>query len=221
MVVFFDIDDTLVDSESAHRIAVKKILADYSLKVNPDHVFRKWTEITNRYLKFYFEKKVTLNQQRISRIKELWIFMGQEVNDKEARLIYQKYHHHFLESCVVFADVVPALERLKDFKLGIITNGTRSDQIDKLKNNGLLHYFNPIVISEDVGFSKPQKEIFELAAKRSDQLLSECVLIGDSYELDYMGSTNAGMKAIWLDRKKTQNDFQCEKIDSLSGLILL
>lgn len=219
MMIFFDVDDTLVDSASAHRIAVKKVLADYSLKVNPNYVFQEWIEITNRYLKFYFDKKITLNQQRVYRIKEFWIFMGQEINDKEARLIYQKYHQYFLHSCVAFSDVIPTLEQLKDFKLGIITNGTTSDQIDKLRNNGLLHYFNPIVISEEVGFSKPQQEIFDLAAKQTNQLLAECIFIGDSYELDYQGGHAAGMKAIWLDRNKTKIDFQCEKVHSLVELL--
>lgn len=218
-MIFFDIDDTLVDSKLAHKIAVKNILADYSLKVNPDDIFQEWIDITNRYLKLYFENKITLKQQRISRIKEFWIFTGHKINDKEAHLIYEKYQQHFLQSCLAFPDTVPTLEKLKDFKLGIITNGTSSDQIEKLRNNQLIHFFSPIIISEEVGFSKPQKEIFDLAAKRTNQLLSECIFIGDSYELDYQGGRMAGMKAVWLDRNKTKSDFQCEKIHSLVELI--
>ncbi|HBL78366.1 MAG TPA: hypothetical protein DD458_24340 [Prolixibacteraceae bacterium] len=219
MMIFFDIDDTLVDSEAAHKIAVKKILEDYSLKVNPDDIFSEWIDITNRYLKLYFEKKMTLTEQRTSRIKELCKISGREIHDEEALLIYFDYHRHFLQSCVAFPETIPVLEKLKDFKLGIITNGPVSDQINKLKDNHLIRFFDPIIISEEVGFSKPQKEIFDIAAERSNRLLSECIFIGDSYELDYLGGTNAGMKTIWLDRKKSQPKPYCESIQSLHELI--
>lgn len=113
-MIFFDIDDTLVNSEAAHQIVLQKIFADHSFKINPDPIFNKWIDITN---------------------------------------------------------------------------GPVDDQINKLRSNHLIRIFDPIIISEEVGFSKPQKEIFDIAAERSNQLLSECIFIGDSYELDDLGGT--------------------------------
>ena len=40
-----------------------------------------------------------------------------------------------------------------------------------------------------------------MAALEIGETTSNCIYIGDSYDLDYVGSINSGMKAIWLDRK--------------------
>lgn len=47
-MIFFDLDDTLLDSESAHKVAVKKIFDDYSLDVVPDEIFQEWIVLTDQ-----------------------------------------------------------------------------------------------------------------------------------------------------------------------------
>ncbi len=45
----------------------------------------------------------------------------------------------------------------KYFKVGIITNGSSQRQRAKIINTNLNNYFDTIIISEEVGFSKPDK----------------------------------------------------------------
>lgn len=220
MVVFFDIDDTLIDSESAHKKAIRDICLEYSvineIHKNTDH---EWFNITNKYLKLYFENKITLNQQRIFRIMEFWNSNGQQITEKQAQILYQRYHHIFLHSCNSFIETISTLEKLQDYKLGIISNGTYSDQIFKLEHNHLAQFFEEIIVSEKVGFSKPDEEIFRIAARQMNVPITDCIYIGNSYDLDYIGSLNSGMKAIWLDRQKTGTNLPCEKIHSLNELV--
>jgi FMN phosphatase YigB (HAD superfamily) len=220
MVIFFDIDDTLVDSESAHRIALKKISGDFPRLMEnfQDSLEQVWFEITEKYLKLYFEQKISLEQQRISRIKELWENRGMNITDDQARKIYDCYHDYFLHSCVPFPDTIPGLLKLQDFKLGIISNGTADDQIFKLRNNSLLHFFKSVIISEKIGVAKPDKEIFKLASASLGNNASDCLYIGNSWEIDYMGSLKAGMRAIWLDRKNSLENSESEKINNLNEL---
>ncbi|WP_372935731.1 HAD-IA family hydrolase [Mariniphaga sediminis] len=70
------------------------------------------------------------------------------------------------------------------------------------KTKQITSFFSKIIVPEDIGFSKPAKEIFFYAAQEFGASLSNCIYIGDSYELDYLGSMNAGMRSILLDRKK-------------------
>ena len=220
MVIFFDIDDTLVNSESAHLDAIKIVgETDLFKQKSPDHIHCEWLNVTNKYLKLYFENKISLDQQRISRIKELWGNNGLQMSDKQAKKVYQQYHHLYLQSCKAFEDTVSCLQKLMNHKLGIISNGTYPDQIFKLEHNQIAHFFETIIISEKVGFSKPDKDIFQIAASQVGLSTTECIYVGNSYELDYLGSSHSGMKAIWLDRKNTQNNFECEKIHSLVELI--
>ncbi len=219
MILFFDIDDTLVDSKSAHRIALNKTRSEYSLAINPEDIFARWIDITSRYLKLYFQNKITLTAQRTGRIKELWEMAGLQITDDEAFQVYENYHRFFLQSCKAFPETIPVLEKLKDFRLGIITNGTVADQTRKLVCNGLIHYFDPVIISEGVGFSKPRKEIFQIAAERSGHHLSECIFIGDSYELDYQGGLNAGMRTVWLNRNEERKNSEEVSVSSLSEFV--
>ncbi len=221
MDIFFDIDDTLVDSESAHSAALKKICDDYPLfsGESPETILSEWFAINERYITLYFEQKISLEQQRIARIKKLWGNRGVDLPDDHAREIFSQYHRSFLESCLAFPDVLPCLERLKDNKLGIITNGTSQDQLYKLKHNHLLSFFTTVIISEEKGVVKPGKEIFRMAAHQAGSAIADCLFIGNSFETDYQGSREAGMKAIWLDRKICNRHSDAEKIHALSELI--
>ncbi len=219
MVIFFDIDDTLIDSKSAHWIALEEVCREFSLQPEVNQIFAEWRLISDKYLKLYFHNKLTINEQRILRIKDLWQYAGKQISDMEATIVHKKYHTLFLQHCVPFPDTLPTLKKLEKFRLGIITNGPISDQTRKLENNGLAQFFNPVIISEEVGYWKPQKEIFEFAAQRAQHLISECVFIGDSYDLDYLGGTRAGMKCVWLNKDRSSLIQNIEKIAKLGELL--
>ncbi len=216
-VVFFDIDDTLIDSERAHIEAINKICVDYNLplKNNNDKIKFSWLSIMNKYFKLFFEGKISICAQRINRIIDFWKINGLEISDKFAEEVYKQYHEHFLNSCKAFPDVIPILKSLESFQLGIISNGITSDQIFKLKYNHLYDFFDKIFISEQIGYSKPDKKIFLYAIKKMNISPIESIHIGDSYELDYLGSTNSGMNSILIDRKKRYSITKCSKIQSL------
>jgi len=225
MVVFFDLDDTLVDSDGAHTKAISQIIKEYSLTGANDSeaIMQRWLDIKNKYLTLYFNNKISLEQQRISRVTEFWAGLGLNIDEEQADIIYKQYHHIFLDSCKPFEDTIPLLKKLSSqvgkFKLGIITNGTSPDQIYKLEKNNLMSFFDFIVISEKVGVSKPSKEIFQIAALMADVHESDCVYIGNDYDLDYIGSLNAGMKAVWLDRNNSANIRQMNSPETISTLL--
>lgn len=219
MMIFFDVDDTLLDSESAHKVALTKITDEYALRVNPDEIFAEWMNLTNHYLNLFFRNMISGTDQQAKRITELFRIAGEKIPEEETKPVYLKYRRYFVKSCRVFPETIPVLERLHECRMGIITNGPVPDQTKKLADNNLIRYFDPIIISEAVGYFKPQKEIFDIAAARVNQPSSDCIFIGDSYENDYMGGKNAGMKAIWLNRKQLPDPDGCESVHSLVELI--
>jgi len=217
MVIFFDIDDTLIDSESAHNESIRSIWEINGFPLLNEQSIQEWSTINNRYFKLYFENKITLEQQRTYRIIEFWESHGKNISEKKAFELYQHYHSIFLNSCQVFPDTINTLDELKDFKLAIISNGTPSDQFFKLEHNNIAHFFDPIIISAEIGISKPSKEIFLYASEKVKTSPSDCIYIGDSYKTDFEGSLNAGMIGILLDRKHEFPDFKF-KISSLKEI---
>ena len=67
-------------------------------------------------------------------------------------------------------------------------------QIKKLEKLNADKFIDFLVTSEEVGFEKPNKEIFELALKKMNLEKDQVIMIGDSLEKDVIGAKNFGIK---------------------------
>jgi putative hydrolase of the HAD superfamily len=92
-------------------------------------------------------------------------------------------------ACRLQPGVYESLARIgAQYRLGMVTNGTGVMQRAKLSALGLEGLFDPLIISEEVGFRKPDPRAFELAVA-SWGLLPETVLfVGDDPRSGYRRS---------------------------------
>jgi 5'-nucleotidase len=106
------------------------------------------------------------------------------------------------EICTPIEGALSLLDALKGTsRLGIITNGFTQLQQIRLERTGLKHYFDLLVISEQVGMAKPNKAIFDHALSLMGNPLGEQVLmVGDNPETDILGGLNAGFDTCWFNR---------------------
>src|SRR5262245_64482053 len=66
----------------------------------------------------------------------------------------------------LFPDVKKAIAKLRShFFVALVSNGGSAYQREKLRATGIEDHFHAVVISEEAGFSKPQKGIFERALR--------------------------------------------------------
>ena len=65
---------------------------------------------------------------------------------------------------------------------------------------GLIDYFDPIIISCEVGCNKPDPAIFNLALQTAAVDARNCIYIGDNYYDDALGSQKVGMPALIINR---------------------
>ncbi|MBN1684708.1 MAG: HAD family hydrolase [Gammaproteobacteria bacterium] len=212
-MIFFDIDDTLLD----HQKAVKNALTHFNLfgrgKSRPvptifNKYFNLWIQLSEKYYALYLSHQLTFQEQRRLRVQEFFLNFNIKLSNKEADEQFERFLHSYEKGWQAFDDVMPCLNQLKSlkFRLGIISNGNESQQYKKLEKLKLLDYFNPIVISEDLGVSKPDPRIFQEAAKCAQKPINECIYIGDRLESDAVGSVAAGMRGIWLNREGKKNN---------------
>lgn len=103
------------------------------------------------------------------------------------------------------------LEYLKEkYELVVLTNYFRKVQENRLRNFGILSYFDEIYGGDSI--IKPATEAFRIAQGNNKR--SECLMIGDSLQLDYLGAINFGMDAILIDKtidKSTPNKIKSVK----------
>jgi putative hydrolase of the HAD superfamily len=99
--------------------------------------------------------------------------------------------------------VIPTLLNLKDkYRLGVISNGLAIKQWEKLIGLGIHHLFDVVATSEELGFEKPQKEIFLFAVEKLGLSPAECMIVGDRLDTDILGGNIAGMKTVHLKTGK-------------------
>ena len=84
----------------------------------------------------------------------------------------------------------------KRHSLGIIANQHRNVRSHMEKTYGLASFFNFMILSEEVGFNKPDREMFKLALDKARVDASEAWMIGDRVDTDIGPSRSLGMKAI-------------------------
>jgi FMN phosphatase YigB (HAD superfamily) len=77
-----------------------------------------------------------------------------------------------------------------------LTPGTELRRL--LSDMGVSEYFRTMVFSNEVGFRKPDRRIFRLAAQALSAEPKSIVHIGDNLKSDVWGAKNAGFKAIYL-----------------------
>ena len=104
----------------------------------------------------------------------------------------------------------------------MITNGFKDVQHFKMKNSGLLPYFETVTDSSSVGKKKPDPEIFNHALKVGGVSPEQAVMIGDSLEADIEGALKVGMHAVHfmpLEKKKPKNYKEIDHLSELSFLL--
>lgn len=96
----------------------------------------------------------------------------------------------------LFDDATQALELLAArFPLVALSNGNAD--IDRV---GLRRFFRVSISAREFGVGKPDARIFHAAAGAVDCVPSQMLHVGDDATLDVLGSLNAGMQAVWVNR---------------------
>ncbi len=222
MMIFFDIDDTLLAHSEAEKQGARLFLKHFSdfLVYSEEEFCTLWNSMTEKYFSSFLSGKISFTQQRRLRIKEIFQNCSPDLSDEEADLHFGIYLQYYEKSWSLFDDVLPCLNSLKEFPLGIISNGNSEQQITKLKQTQIQDRFTTIIISDEIEIFKPNPEIFFEACKRAKVQPKDCIYVGDQLDIDALGSKAAGMRGIWLNRKRVPAyTLDLEMISSLNDLI--
>lgn len=98
----------------------------------------------------------------------------------------------------VYKGVPELLEKLRDkYHLGIIANQSMGTE-QRIIQYGIRQYFDIIISSAEVGISKPNLEIFQMALDKSGCIPEETYMIGDRLDNDIEPASQIGMHTIWV-----------------------
>ncbi len=224
--VFFDLYQTLICYDPPQEESLAKVLSELGIEATPEALRRPIVAADEFIYQEHSrlpiskrsdeEKKSLFAQYQAMLLKEAGIEPTSELIGSILSKMQQiKFNR------VLFDDVLPALTELKKrgLILGLISN-VDSDITPLFDKLGLSPLLQVVITSQDMGYFKPQPEIFKEAAKQASIQVSEAMYIGDQYQIDVLGAKKAGMQGVLLDRNGYFEEVTRElKIQNLYQLV--
>ncbi len=225
--VFIDMDDTIWDFHANAKSSLQELYDNRNFDKHFDN-FEQYFEIyAKRNLELWDQYgKGEITKEALSLERFLHPLRQVGVANEEVAIIMGKEYLDLLPTRTALVPyALELLDYLSDkYPLSIVSNGFIEVQYRKLKTCRLEHYFSHVVLSEEAGFLKPDKRIFEYAMKLNGSMPAETIMIGDSYEADIIGAQNAGIDQIYFrySNTSTQNlpcSFSTDSLREIIGIL--
>ncbi|MBS1653188.1 MAG: YjjG family noncanonical pyrimidine nucleotidase [Bacteroidetes bacterium] len=217
--IFFDLDDTLWDTKQNSKRIIEKLYKQHQLqeKLNAslDEFLNVYYSINKNLWQLYSENKITKKQLRETRFKNSFHHFNY-FNEKEPIEISNSFIAKTPYETNLINGTIEILSYLSQkYNLHIITNGFKEVQHIKLKQSKLSDFFNHVIISEEFGYNKPDKKIFEIAEQKTGASKSNSIMIGDNPDTDILGANNAGWKSVYFNAENFKNPMATFNINTL------
>jgi putative hydrolase of the HAD superfamily len=220
--VFFDLGGTLLVMRR-DRI-FRRVLSEEGREANLERIHSAYMNAESWWLSAFGDKAMTPEQTNEAyRALDERAFTSLYPNEdhgealRVSKLVRKRWPE--LESEIpleLYPDVEPTLTKLAQdgYFLGLISNAP-PDTARIVEVLGLRKYLRSVVISGDVGYSKPHPEIFRIALTEAGVNAIDAVHVGDFYEADIIGARNAGIKGLLIDREGSHSGLDCPQMKSL------
>lgn len=112
-----------------------------------------------------------------------------------------------LQEAVPFDDTYEVLNTIRHkYTTGILTNGYIHLQRQKIEKYRLAEFVDFTLVSEEAGYHKPDRRVFEQALEIAGRPAPDEVLfVGDNLEADIGGALGAGLTPVLIDTKNRAN----------------
>ncbi|MFA6455536.1 MAG: YjjG family noncanonical pyrimidine nucleotidase [Bacteroidota bacterium] len=208
-VILADADDTIFDFGKSERHALERTFQDLHKSADMDALFTRYHAI-NKQLWADLELGLIDNKTlRVERFRRLFDEFGLSLPPKEFGDLYLQ---HLGEGAYLLDGAEELCKYLSEkYTLVIVTNGIKEVQRSRLGRSTIQQYVSGLIISEEVGVSKPHPHIFDAALRTANHSERHNVLmIGDSLNSDILGGINYGIDTCWVNPDGLPNTLSTE-----------
>ncbi len=215
--VFFDLDHTLWDFDRNSELTYRKILPELRIQVDFKKFAYYYGIVNAKYWQLFREEKISHELLREKRLEEVFKILKIRITKEQIIQISELYIKYLTDYNHLIANAFDILDYLKpNYKLYLLTNGLIDVQKTKIEKSGLDKYFKAMITSDDVGCKKPNKEFYNYAMKIASVNNNECVMIGDGWEPDIIGSKRVGITPLFFNPHNLAVD---ESVITITDLI--
>ena len=204
--ILLDLYGTLIDIETDESLEeIYRAIAHY---LTYQGIYLHRWEVRNRYYEIMKQQKEERNEvyPEID-VKAIWnAFLRQEgitaspTRKKLAAILAQFYRAISRKRLQLYPDVKRVLDELRSYyRLAIVSDAQPCWALPEMKAVGLSGYFDPIIISANYGFRKPDTRLFEMALETLKLMSAEVICVGNDMYRDICGASQLGIKTIFVD----------------------
>ena len=195
--IWFDADGTLFYYEQAERIAIQQTFQSANIPFIEDNLqlYRGFNQKLWRSLE---QREITPDILQVRRFELLLAELQVNFSPEKMSMLYVEN----LSLCAGLIDgaydILNALHGTCRF--AIVTNGLKTVQRSRLARSTIRKFIVEIIISEEIGASKPHPAFFEAAfARLGNPPPEDVLLIGDSLSSDIQGGLGYGLDTCWYN----------------------
>lgn len=201
--VFFDLDDTLFDHQYSRRCGFMALKAMHPALSAADirDMERFHEQLIRANYRKVLEGEISIHDAMTERICTVCTRFGFTLPPADIPETVRHYDAAYRKNQRAVPGSMDLLALLQEeVRVGIITNGFRDLQEEKIAICGIFPLIDILVISEEAGFHKPDTRIFQAALALAHADPKESLYVGDSWDVDILPASACGMKAVWLNR---------------------
>ena len=191
--LLFDLDNTLVDREAAF-VRVAEDFYEEHLRAMVSHSREEAVAMMIHWDRDGYANREAMFQQWLSEWPEIGLDVTSLTN------WYRSRKEQRVEPNLDVNGFLAELNK-RQVPWGIVTNGNPIVQYNTCRAAGLYQLAPFIIISEEVGYAKPDPRIFRDALKATGLTAPQQVMfVGDNPLADIAGAKAFGMKTAWVRR---------------------
>lgn len=214
--LLFDADNTLFDFDRTMENALESAMQYADLPFEADF-HQIYQEINHQCWSDFEHGKITKNELRTLRFSLFF----EAINVKYSPDLFEASYLNYLAQGAFLIDGAQALleELHGEFRMGLVTNGLKEVQRPRLAKSGLQHYFDVVVVSDEIGHAKPHAAFFDYAfAEMRHSRREEVLMIGDNLNADIKGAAEYGLDTCWYNPQQLPNNLGIQPTYQINNL---
>ncbi|MBV6714223.1 HAD family hydrolase [Paenibacillus chitinolyticus] len=207
-LVFFDMNNTLVDRRQCFDSAFTEVLGDYTGRweqeegaASPEGALQIYKQEWQKLRKLRPRGHRPSEEMRIACLEKALDAFPISVNETFAKGFFEQIEETEGNYVRLFPGVEETLASLGErYKLAVISNGSRKRLERDIGRLRLSSFFPEELLfsSTKDGPRKPHPGLYRTALKETGIAPGQGVMVGNSWKNDIIGSTRCGLDAVWI-----------------------
>ncbi len=223
--ILFDLDRTLWDFEKNNEYTLHQLYEHFDIAARSGksfNVFYSTYRIVNHALwSLYQDGRI---EKEYLKYKRMYLTLKEiDVDDAStSSQMVDLYTDEVPLQTILMPGALEVLQKLSEkSQIHIVTNGFKEVQYRKVKRSGIEPFIKNLFISEEIGFQKPDKRMFDYVLNHIKAAPEHCIMIGDDWSVDIEGARKANINAIYFNPGACKNntDIMVREVKKLSDIL--